>query len=285
MARRSNKSGASRDAWKVGELHAPRRSAHQSLSAEDVYAAWINLSKLCDEFPQHRRHLLDDQRLIGQVRLALGRYHSARQHSVPRIAFRRAGQSLTRRLEDLRGELKKGMLPETAHAAVLQRVDEIVGVQKAKVVAAQLEDLSVAIGKALQAEPERGNIRDEPARGLVYDLSEIYRLRTGKKPTRTFDHSMKWYRASDRERLPSEKKADGRSRTERELDGNEFARFVLLIEGAYLDGLRAHWKKSASKGAALGKREIEGRVAKFALGQIRKLVISVVDARRKERWR
>jgi hypothetical protein len=144
------------------------------------------------------------------------------------------------------------------------------------VVGTELDDLSDALKKALANEPERGNLRDEPFRALVYDLSAVYHSRTGQKPSREYDHSAKWHKENP----------DERPLRERELDGNDFARFVFLIEKAYLTGLSAHWmKRHAGSTTARSNRDVSAFVAQFAFGPIRQTVISIVDARRKERWR
>jgi hypothetical protein len=276
MDRSLAKRSAKTREWQAVDLHAPRRSAHQEKSGASAFRQPLNLRELFAEFPCSSPKALDDQQMAGHIRIALSRYQSARQHHVPRKDFRAAAKAIAKHVTALRVELARPKIVYTAHAAVLYRVDEITGRETTVVLKAELIGLSDALAKALELEPERGNLRDEPFRALVYDLSAVYRARTGLKPSREFNHSAKWLR----------EKPDGRQRREQELDGNDFARFILLIERAYLAGLRAYLiKRHKPTGEGLSERDLKSRAAKFAFGEIRRAVISIVDLRRAERWR
>lgn len=262
--------------WNALDTYAPRGGPHHEKTGQSAFEQPLDLHRLLTEFPCSSLKALDDQRLAGNVRVALSRYQSARRHHVPRKDFIDAAKFILDRIAALRAELAHATVLDSAHAAVLHRVDEITGRGTGVAINTELEDLSDAIARVLEPEPKRGTIRDEPLRELVYYLSAVYRWRTGKKPSREFDHSAKWHRDNP----------DSRPLMERELDGNDFARFVFLIEKAYLAGLKAHLKKShGGNTPALSERDLNARVAQFAFGPIRRAVISVVDVRRKEEWR
>lgn len=262
--------------WKKVSVHRPRQSPHDVNLGLPAFRQQLDLRELFAEFPPASSDAIDDERLTANIRVALSSYQSARVRHVPRKEFRDAADAILGAVKALHAELKRAEARDPARAAVMHRVDEITVRATSVVFKAELDDLSDALKKVLKSEPERGNLLDEAARALVYDLSVIYQWRRHRKPSREFDHSIEWHRRN----------TDGRPLRERELDGNDFARFIFLIEKAYLAGLRAYLiRRQKPAGEALSARDLNARTAKFDFGAIRQAVISIVDRRRAEKWR
>ncbi len=261
---------------RVHEPLAPRRGPYLSSAGESAFDVRIEWGSLLKEFPAALPGALDDDQFRGRIRIALAGYRSARYTHIARKRFRNVAKAIERKAAALREELLVASDLTSANASVLHRVDEISGRPISTFVAQQLATLCEALNKARELEPERGALRDEPARLLIYELSEIFIDRTGKRPSREFEQSIADARAD---------LAD-RPQRERELGGNEFARFVLLIERAYLEGERRRINKETEKGAnAAADDGSEFYNASLGFGQIRQNIISIVDQRRRAKWR
>ena len=258
------------------EALAPRRGPYISSAGESAYEVRIEWGSLLKEFPAAFPEALDDDRFRGRIRIALAGYRSARHAQISRKRFRDVAKAIEEKAAALRDDLLCASDLASANASVLHRVDEITGRPTSAFVAQHLQTLCSALSKARDLEPERGNIRDEPARSLIYELSEIFIARTGTKPSREFDLSVRAARAQ----------ADGRPSRVRELDGNEFARFVLLIEQAYLKGERERIASEAQRSPTVAPNDRRlVRSSTLGFGEIRRNIISIVDQRRGEKWR